>query len=170
MLPTTASARATPSAQDSSDAVIEAERYALQHSLSYLLCTLHRDLMASTERRTREAGISAAQWRFLRTLYVEDGLTQRELSRRVGVREPTTLRAMARLEQLGLIERRAVAEDRRKIQLVLTALGRAQVSRLLPMVTEVNQVALDGRTESEERELKRLLLGTIRNLQADLAR
>lgn len=169
MLPDTASARATPSAQESSAAVIEAERYALQHSLSYLLCTLYRDLMASTERRTQEAGITAAQWRFLRTLYVEDGLTQRELSRRVGLREPTTLRAVVRLEQMKLVERRPVAEDRRKVQVVLTALGRAQVSRLLPMVTEVNTVALKGRSESEEHELKRLLLGTIRNLQADLA-
>lgn len=170
MLAGSSSSRAAPRADDDARAVIEAERHSVQHSFSYLLCTLYRDLMASTEQRTRQAGITAAQWRFLRTLYVEEGVTQRELSRRVGVREPTTLRAVARLEKMGLVARQTVADDRRKVMLMLTDQGREQVSRLLPMVTEVNLVALDGRTPEEEQVLKRLLLSTIRNLQADLAR
>lgn len=170
MLVGSTSARAAPQGDDRARTVMEAERHSLQHSLSYLLCTLYRDLMASTERRTRKAGITAAQWRFLRTLYVEDDLTQRELSRRVGVSEPTTLRAVARLEKMGLVERRGAPGDRRKVQILLTANGHEQVSQLLPMVSDVNLVALAGRTAQEEEELKRLLLSTIRNLQADLKR
>lgn len=170
MLTGSSSPRAAPRTDEDARATIEAERHSLQHSLSYLLCTLYRDLMASTEQRTRQAGISAAQWRFLRTLYVEEGVTQRELSRRVGVREPTTLRAVARLEKMGLVARQAATDDRRKVLLMLTDQGREQVSRLLPMTTEINRAALDGLTPAEEQELKRLLLSTIHNLQADIAR
>ena len=86
----------------------------------------------------------------------------------MGLREPTTLRAVARLQQMGLVERRTVAQDRRKTSIMLTPLGRDQVSRLLPMVTEVNTIGLGGYDEAEERELKRLLIRSIRNLQADL--
>jgi len=42
---------------------------------------------------------------FLRVLWIIDGLSQRELSARVGVMEPTTVIALRSMECAGLIER-----------------------------------------------------------------
>ncbi|RIA37985.1 MarR family transcriptional regulator [Hephaestia caeni] len=170
MLPTTASARATPLLTDAADAVLEAERYTLQHSFSYLLCTLYRDLISATDRRTGVEGITAAQWRFLRTLYVEDGLTQRELARRVGLREPTTLRSLQRLEEQGLVSRDSDPVNRHKKCVRITDAGRSQVSALLPAIMQINQTALDGFDAGEEQQFKTLLVRAIRSLQGDLAK
>ena len=66
---------------------------------------MFRSFSRALERRTLEHGVSAGQWRFLRQLWLEDGITQRELSARVGMREPTTVVALKSLEAAGLVRR-----------------------------------------------------------------
>ena len=70
----------------------------------------HRRLTASTR----------GQWYFLRVLWTEDGLSQRELSARVGMMEPTTVIALRSMEKSGLIRRVRSADDRRKVLVWLT--------------------------------------------------
>lgn len=166
MLPTTASARSARTEQMSStEDIRQAEPYALSHTLSYLLCIMYRDLMACTEQRTLPHGISASQWRFLRALHIEDGITQRELSRRIGLREPTTVRALKTLEQHKFVRRSPDSDDRRKINVYLTSKARSLVSSLVPMIFEVNEYALNDFTEEEAEMFKRFMLRGIRNLR-----
>ena len=61
------------------------------NSIGYLTRIAFRAFSRALEVRTAPHGVSSGQWRFLRVLWREDGLTQRELSRRVGMREPTTV-------------------------------------------------------------------------------
>src|SRR5438552_18277373 len=76
------------------------------NSVGYLLRIAFRSYSRALERRTLPFGISGGQWRFLRVLWAEDGLTQTELSRRVGMREPTTVAAVNGMERAGLVLRR----------------------------------------------------------------
>ena len=57
------------------------------------------------EKRIAAHGITRGQWYFLRVLWIEDGLSQRELSARVGMMEPTTVIALRSMEKAGLIRR-----------------------------------------------------------------
>ncbi|ASY46667.1 hypothetical protein CJD35_19390 (plasmid) [Sphingobium xenophagum] len=50
----------------------------------------------------------------------QDGLTQKELSDLVGTMEPTTLSAIASMEQRGIVARVRNAADKRKINIFLT--------------------------------------------------
>ena len=61
------------------------------NSIGYLARLAFRSFSRALEKRTLPHGVTAAQWRFLRVLWLEEGITQRELSRRVGLREPTTV-------------------------------------------------------------------------------
>ena len=74
------------------------------NSIGYLTRIAFRSFSRALERRTAPHGVSSGQWRFLRQLWVEDGLTQRELSRRVGMREPTTVTAVNSLVRSGFVE------------------------------------------------------------------
>ena len=65
------------------------------NSIGYLTRIAFRFFSRALEMRTAAHGVSSGQWRFLRVLWLEDGLTQRELSRRVGMREPTTVIALS---------------------------------------------------------------------------
>ena len=81
-------------------------------SLGYLTRIAFRRFSRALERRTLCRGVTSGQWRFLRFLWREDGLTQWELSLRVGMREPTTAVIVRGLEKSGSVERRPSAKDR----------------------------------------------------------
>jgi MarR family transcriptional regulator for hemolysin len=138
------------------------------NSIGYLTRIAFRAFSRALEVRTAPHGVSSGQWRFLRVLWREDGLTQRELSRRVGMREPTTVIALKSLERSGFVTRQKSLEDRRKVHVFLTPEARALEAVLLPAVAEVNAVALAGLTPDEVAVLRKALTQVGRNLTADV--
>lgn len=138
------------------------------NSIGYLTRIAFRAFSRTLEVRTAPHGVSSGQWRFLRVLWREDGLTQRELSRRVGMREPTTVIALKSLERSGFVTRQKSDEDRRKVHVFLTPQAKALHPVLMPAVAEVNKVALAGLSKDEVAVLRKALGQVGRNLSADL--
>lgn len=137
-------------------------------SIGYQLRLAFRAFSRALERRTIQHGVSSGQWRFLRQIWVEEGLTQRELSRRVGMREPTTVVAVNGLERAGLVRRAPSEQDRRKIHIYLTPKGRALEAELLPLVAEVQARATRGLNEAELAALLSALNRVRDNLGEDI--
>jgi DNA-binding MarR family transcriptional regulator len=138
------------------------------NSLGYLSRIAFRSFSRALEKRTLPHGVTAGQWRFLRVLWREDGLTQRELSRRVGMREPTTVTALKSLEKSGFVRRRQSEEDRRKTHVYLTLKAKKLQAVLAPCVAEVNEIAAHGLTPEEVATLRRLLQQVGRNLAPEV--
>ncbi|KCZ96832.1 MarR family transcriptional regulator [Hyphomonas polymorpha PS728] len=137
------------------------------NSLGYLVRKSFRSVSRALEARTSAYGVTASQWHFLRVLWIEDGISQRELSQRVSMREPTTVIAVKRLEKAGLITRKQSSEDGRKINIFLTPKARALKAKLMPLVEEVNELATKGLTAKEKSELRRLLTKVNQNLESE---
>jgi DNA-binding MarR family transcriptional regulator len=137
-------------------------------SLGYLSRLAFRRFARAMEKRTHGHGVGAGQWPFLRVLWAEDGLTQRELSQRVDMRAPTTAKALQTLERNGLIRRAPSRMDRRKIHIFLTADGRALKDVLMPYVDEVNALATQGIDSEDVERLRRLLAAVAANLVEDV--
>jgi DNA-binding MarR family transcriptional regulator len=110
--------------------------------------------------------VPVGMWYFLRVLWEEDGLTQREVSERVGATAPTAVEQLRNMEKRGWIARKASEADRRKIHFTLTEEGRALEKRLISYAAEVNEAALEGLTEGEVGFLRLALL----RIQENLAR
>lgn len=156
-------------ASDLSSLDAETAAYAYpNHSIGYLLRITFRAFSRALEKRTMVHGVSSGQWRFLRQLWLEDGLTQRELSQRVGMREPTTVVAVNSLVKAGFVRRAPSAEDRRKMHIHLTSKARMLLVKLLPLVAEVNAIATEGLTPAEVEALRRALHRLDANLAAEL--
>lgn len=117
-------------------------------------------------RLTRE-GVTFGQWIFLRILWRNDGLSQRELSDRAHLTEPTAHTALMRMEQLGFITRRKVGSNRRRQHAFLTEKGWALRDRLEPLAVETNEVAVSGIPEEDVRIVRRALARMIENLERD---
>lgn len=119
---------------------------ALPPSLSsgYLVRDAHRAFQRVLERRIARYGVTRGHWYFLRVLWLEDGLTQRELSARTGTMEPTTAIALRRMERAGLVRRRRSREDARRAHVWLTPLGRRLERQLLPIAREIVRQAEKG--------------------------
>ena len=139
------------------------------NSIGYLTRITFRSFSRALEKRTLPHGVTSGQWRFLRVLWTEDGLTQRELSRRVGMREPTTVAAVKSLHKAGLVSRRKDSRDRRKVYIFLTARAKRLKARLMPCVADVNTIAAKGLTQSEVDRLRETLLRMIENLAEESA-
>lgn len=114
-------------------------------------------------------GVSFGQWIFLRILWAEDGLSQRELAHRSGLTEPTTHTSLQRLEKQGLIARRHLPGDRRRQHAFLTQAGRDLRDEIEPLAVDVNDIAVRGLDEADQIVLRRALLTVIANLEADEA-
>jgi DNA-binding MarR family transcriptional regulator len=139
--------------------------FPVETSVGYQIRITHRMLQRYRQVLVAPHGVTAGMWYFLRVLWSQDGLTQRELSRRVGTMEPTTLVALRAMERDGLIRRVRNGGDRRKVNIYLTAKGRALEKALLPLAIAVVDKAVNGLSPREVRQL----LGMLERIQSNLA-
>jgi len=138
--------------------------------LAHLIKDATRALVRALQMRLASHAVSFGHWTFLRILWEQDGLTQRELSAQAGVMEPTTFAAMKAMEKLGYIERRQRPGNRKNMYVYLTESGRALRDKLVPLAVEVNNIAVEGLTPEEIATTRRVLLTIISNLAEDEAR
>jgi len=104
----------------------------------------HRAFQRLLERRIAAYGVTRGQWYFLRVLWIADGLSQRELSARVGMMEPTTAIALRSMERSQLIRRLRAHDDRRKVRVFLTARAKRLRNQLLILARDITVAAQAG--------------------------
>jgi MarR family transcriptional regulator, organic hydroperoxide resistance regulator len=121
-------------------------------------------------RRLRDAlalhDVTFGQFQHLRNLWVENGLTQAELSRRIGIEMASSTAILDSLEARRLITRVRNAADRRKINVFLTPAGTALKKPLLACAARVNKEARRGLADAELASVFALLGRIIANLEA----
>jgi DNA-binding MarR family transcriptional regulator len=135
-------------------------------SIGHLARIAFRDFSGALGRRFAAHGVTSGQWRFLRVLWEEDDITQRELSERVGAREATTVRSIRSLLRSGLVERHDDPNDKRKLRIRLTPRARRLEDVLLPYVAEVHRIALRGIPARDVETTRRVLTAIHRNFVA----
>ncbi len=135
--------------------------------LAHLVRDAGRAYTRALQLRLADYGVPFGHWAFLRILWECDGLTQRELSDRAGVMEPTTFAAMKTMEALGYIERRQLPENKKNMYVHLTPAGRALKKKLVPLAEDTNQVSIQGLSASDIQTTRRVLLTILRNLAQD---
>lgn len=137
--------------------------------LARLVRLAARGFNRSLQIRLRTQNVTFGQWIFLRILWKEDGLSQRELSERANLTEPTAHTALLRMEELGYIVRRNIEGNKRRQHAFLTPKGWELRDQLEPLAIEANDIAVAGLTEDEQLILRKALAVMIRNLERDEA-
>lgn len=138
-----------------------------QESPGYLLRDTNIAVGKALRRRLAEYRMTLGQYYFMRALWIEEGLSQRELSRRVGTTEPTTASVLRLLEKNGLVRRVRNRRDRRTINIFPTQKGRSLKNELLRMAININEIATAGLSQKDLADLKRLLTVMKANLDRD---
>lgn len=90
-------------------------------SFGYLLADATRKLRTHFDRRAAAFNLTRSQWRALRALARQEGLSQTALADMIEMEPIPVGRVIDRLEQAGFVERRADPADRRRWCLYLTA-------------------------------------------------
>ena len=142
-------------------------RYPAERSIGFLMHATMREMRALLRSRLRAEGLDIGVWFYLRVLWEEDGLTQRELSERVGDVQPSSVAALRALEAKGLVTIAADRDDKRKIRVSLTAHGRRIKRRMLHLAEEVNErIELAGFSPDEAEKLREYMRRIRANVQA----
>jgi len=157
-------AKARQAGSDGSPA--NAKPYPTGESSGFLVRAANRAFQRALEVEITRHGVTPGQWYFLRVLWEQDGLNQRELSGQVGMTEPTTVVALNSMEKAKLIKRVRSTSDKRKVHVFLTAKGKRLRDVMLPLAREVNAVAEVDVSAADKAAFRRVLAKMIENLEA----
>lgn len=132
--------------------------------LAHLIRDCERAFRRALELRMAEHGVPFGHWTFLRVLWHADGLTQKELSARAGVMEPTTFVALKAMEKLGYVTRQQTPHNRKNMYVHLTDKGRELQAVLVPLAVATNRISARGVATADVATARRVMLAMIANL------
>jgi DNA-binding MarR family transcriptional regulator len=132
-----------------------------------LLRRAHRSYTRKLQERLAEHGVSLAQYLHLRELWELNGITQVELSQKVGIEKASSTAVLDALDKQKLIFRVRNAQDRRKVNVYLTPAGQKIRDVLSPAAKGIAAQAVSDLSQSELDILFSVLNRMIGNLEED---
>lgn len=132
--------------------------------IAHLIRDVSRAFVRALSMRLERYEIPVGHWLFLRVLWENDGITQKELSDRVGVMEPTTFAAVRSLEAMGYVVRKQHLPNRKNVFVCLTPEGRALKRKLVPLAVAANEQAARGISQADMATTRKVLLAMLGNL------
>jgi DNA-binding MarR family transcriptional regulator len=135
-------------------------------NIGFLLADNSRLARWAFDRQVREIGVTGPQARLLLLLHRFPGENQGFYAEQIEVEPITLCRMVDRLEDAGLVERRADPADRRARRLHLTAKSRQTMEKLQGRVDTLLEDMLQGLSQVERDEFIRMLSTISGNLAA----
>jgi homoprotocatechuate degradation regulator HpaR len=82
-------------------------------------------------------GITEQQWRVVRVLLEAGALEPREIGELCRLSSPSLAGVLARMEEIGLVNRKRLTHDQRRVRVSLTPRSRALAARMAPRIEAV---------------------------------
>ena len=147
----------TPPHEATEEALFELEDF-LPYRLSRLTNTVSEGI---AKRYRQRYDIGVPEWRVIAVLGSFPGLAASEVAERTAMDKVTVSRAVRRLSDSGLLERRPDAADRRRQRLQLTpGHGREVLQHVVPLARDYERRLLEALSD-REREVLETLLGKL---------
>lgn len=108
-------------------------------------------------RMMAQGGVHHAEVTALSVLSLNDGMTQRDLSKMLHLSSPRVSMVLRLLEEAGSVERRVDESDRRLARVYLTENGRRRQKEQQVVLGEYMERTIGALSEADRRELERLL-------------
>lgn len=122
-------------------------------------------LTQDIERQMGVYGLTDAQWKPLLRLLLGQANTVAELARGCSMDAGSMTRLLDRIEAKGLVRRIRSSEDRRVVNIELTAEGREAAAHIPRILAGVHNTMLRGFSEQEWRDLQGLMNRILNNVQ-----
>jgi MarR family transcriptional regulator, organic hydroperoxide resistance regulator len=121
-------------------------------------------LREATDEAMSRHGVRVGQHIVLTALWEVDGLTPGEIARRLGTTTPTIVNTATRMEEAGLVTRRADPADARLVRLHLTARARSARESVREARAALERHATATLTAEEQEHLRSALTKIIAQL------
>jgi MarR family transcriptional regulator, multiple antibiotic resistance protein MarR len=137
--------------------IYEPKTYKPRESIGFLLQRARMQIMEDLDQELEPLGITSAQYVVLVRLSEQDVGSASGLCRGVSYDPGAMTRMIDRLEKKGFVRRVRCANDRRKVNLELTAEGKAVRPKLIAAVVKVLNHRLRGFTRAEAQQFTEFL-------------
>ena len=126
---------------------------------------LHRKAQIHWTQILKDVGISAAEYPILICLNYQDGITQEEITERLGIDKSAVTRVIQSLYEKGMVERKKDKIDRRCNRIYLTEEGKKTKEPNEQTKKEWSDTLMKGMTEEEKILFLRLLIQAVNNIK-----
>jgi len=140
--------------------------FVIDESIGYLIKRVRSMLSMAVEREIAEHDVTYEQWGVLLMILTERGDTAAVLARGMECDTGSMTRMLDRLEAKDLIVRTRSTDDRRRVQLELTASGKRLAERLVAAIVKVLNNHLAGFSVEELELFKGFLRRMLANRDA----
>ncbi|ODU19619.1 MAG: transcriptional regulator [Sphingomonas sp. SCN 67-18] len=117
--------------------------------LGFLIADISRLMRRRFDERARVLGVTRPQWRLMLALSRNEGANQGTLAELIDVEPITLCRMVDRLQESGLVERRADPADRRAWRIYLTDEARPLLDELRAVGADLFEIAMAGLNPAE---------------------
>jgi DNA-binding MarR family transcriptional regulator len=130
----------------------------LEKFLPYRLSVVTNRISGALSRHYADRfGIGIPEWRVIANLGRMPGLTANDVVERSAMDKVTVSRAVAALEQKGLLERARDTDDKRKSRLTLSARGEQVYGEIAPLALGFERDLLTALSPDEAAQLDRII-------------
>ncbi len=136
----------------------------MNHELHYIIRICHTLCNKKILQQTSTLGLSPGQPKILEFLEYNNGCEQKEIAKACEIEPATVTNLLARMEKVGLIERKQLNGNRRSLHVFLTREGEIVTQKVLKIFDEVRKKAFEGFTVEQQEGTIRLLTKMVDNL------
>lgn len=121
----------------------------MKYTLHYLLMANHAMLQKKLFADMKGLGLSIGQPKVLDFLKENDGAVQKEIAKGCHIEPASLSTILAGMEKNGLITRKMYENNRRNLNVYMTAKGKAICEQVTENFSNIEKKALSGFTDSE---------------------
>ncbi|MGI0017176.1 MAG: MarR family winged helix-turn-helix transcriptional regulator [Nitrosotalea sp.] len=129
------------------------------------LASKSQERLAEIEMK-KQLGLTPAQWKVILVLNIMDGLTQKDIAEKINVDGSTLVPVIDKMEQSGLVERKADSKDRRNNRIFLTKKSESTVDSIIMIILQLRKIIYNGISEDEISSTRNVLKILIKNSDA----
>lgn len=134
-------------------------------SAGYLANHMARLFAQGLQERIKSLDLAPAQFMTLLELWNKDGLSQKELIKRINVEQATMANTIRRMERDGLITRKQNPTDARSHTIFLTKRAKQIEQAAVEAAYSQNAVALEGFSQQEHEQFLEFMQKIIENMK-----
>ncbi len=129
----------------------------MSDNLGQIMSDISRLMRRAFDERARGIGVTRPQWQVLTMLARHEGINQGGLAELLDVEPITLCRMVDRLQEAGMVKRRADPADRRAWRLFLTERANGLLNELRPLALNLFDEAMTGLSAPEREALHEML-------------
>ncbi len=141
------------------------DNYRPEASIGYLMRSILNHVAQAVDRELAHTELTNAQWIPLFKLHTKKASTVAELARACEIDNGATTRLLDRMEAKGLCQRVRSEQDRRVVNIELTAAGNTAAEDIPRILSDVQNAHLEGFNQEEFDTLKGYLQRILDNAQ-----